>query len=51
MTKVYFGRGFIVEANFPDTEYEVVEKYVGTDLEYKEYEPLFNFVTHDKKAY
>ena len=41
----------LVEANFPDTEYEVVEKYVGTDLEYKEYEPLFNFVTPDKKAY
>ena len=33
----------LVETNFPDTEYEVVEKYVGTDLEYKEYEPLFNF--------
>ena len=41
----------LVEANFHDTEYEVVEKYVGTDLEYKEYEPLFNFVTPDKKAY
>ena len=41
----------LVETNFPDTEYEVVEKYVGTDLEYKEYEPLFNFVTPDKKAY
>lgn len=41
----------LVEANFLDTEYEVVEKYVGTDLEYKEYEPLFNFVTPDKKAY
>ena len=41
----------LVEANFPDTAYEVVEKYVGTDLEYKEYEPLFNFVTPDKKAY
>ena len=31
--------------------YEVVETYVGTDLEYKEYEPLFPFVTLDKKAY
>ncbi len=24
--------------------YEIIEEYVGTDLEYKEYEPLFDFV-------
>ncbi len=40
----------LVEANITE-EYTVLEKYVGTDLEYKEYEPLFNFVTPDKKAY
>ncbi len=33
------------------TEYEVVEKYVGKDLEYKEYEPLFDFKKLDKKHY
>ena len=31
--------------------YEVVEKFVGKDLEYKEYEPLFPFVELSKKAY
>ncbi len=32
-------------------EYEVVEEYTGKDLEYKEYEPLFDFANPDKKAY
>ncbi|MBO8463385.1 MAG: isoleucine--tRNA ligase [Firmicutes bacterium] len=32
-------------------DYEIVEKFVGKDLEYKEYEPLFPFVKVDKKAY
>lgn len=32
-------------------EYTVLEKYTGKDLEYKEYEPLFDFVTPNKKAY
>ena len=40
----------LVDANI-EGEYTVLEKYVGTDLEYKEYEPLFSFVTPDKKAY
>ena len=30
---------------------EVLESFVGTDLEGKEYEPLFPFVTLNKKAY
>lgn len=34
-----------------DGDYTVEETYVGTDLEYKEYEPLFDYVTPDKKAY
>ena len=34
-----------------DGDYEIVEEYKGKDLEYKEYEPLFNYVTPDKKAY
>ncbi len=41
----------LVEANFPETEYEIVESYVGKDLEYREYTPLFNFKELDKKAY
>ncbi len=32
-------------------EYEVVETYVGTDLEYKEYEPLFDYVSPTKKCW
>ncbi len=34
-----------------DGLYTVEETYVGTDLEYKEYEPLFDYATPDKKAY
>ncbi|WMJ85275.1 isoleucine--tRNA ligase [Anaerocolumna sp. MB42-C2] len=34
-----------------DGNYTIEETYIGTDLEYKEYEPLFNYVSPDKKAY
>jgi isoleucyl-tRNA synthetase len=34
-----------------DEDYEIIQKYTGKDLEYKEYEPLFDFATVDKKAY
>lgn len=32
-------------------DYEVIEKYVGKDLEYKEYEQLLPFLEVDKKAF
>ena len=32
-------------------EYTVLERYQGKDLEYKEYEPLFDFVKPNKKAH
>ena len=32
-------------------DYEIIETYTGKDLEYREYEPLFDFVEPDKKAY
>lgn len=32
-------------------EYTVLERYLGRDLENREYEPLFNFKQLDKKAY
>jgi isoleucyl-tRNA synthetase len=32
-------------------DFDVLETYVGKDLEYKEYEPLFDFVQPEKKAY
>ncbi len=31
--------------------YEILETYTGRDLEYKEYEPLFNFVQMEQKAH
>lgn len=34
-----------------DEGYEILEKYVGKDLEYKEYEPLFNFVSPKEKCW
>ncbi|NLZ81244.1 MAG: isoleucine--tRNA ligase [Clostridiales bacterium] len=30
---------------------KILNTYIGKDLEYKEYEPLFNYVTPEKKAY
>ena len=32
-------------------EYKVLERFQGKELEYKEYEPLFDFVRPEKKAY
>ena len=40
----------LVSANIED-EFELVEKYTGKDLEYKEYEPLFKFVSPKKKCW
>lgn len=34
-----------------DGDYTIEETYTGTDLEYKEYEPLFDYAAPDKKAY
>jgi len=34
-----------------DAEVEILEKYTGKDLEYKEYEPLFPFANVKKKAF
>lgn len=34
-----------------DGDYTVEETFSGTDLEYKEYEPLFDYANPDKKAY
>ncbi len=33
------------------SEYEIIEKYIGTDLCGLEYEPLFTFAKPDRKAY
>lgn len=40
----------LVDTHFKDKEYSIVEKFVGKDLEYKKYEPLFDFLTDMEKA-
>ena len=37
--------------NVLEGDYEIEETYIGRDLEYKEYEPLFEYAKTDKKAY
>ena len=32
-------------------EYEVLDRYIGKELEHKEYEPLFQYTTPEKKAW
>ena len=34
----------LVPVHFKDKEYKVVQEFVGKDLEYKKYEPLFDYV-------
>ncbi|MFV0439853.1 MAG: isoleucine--tRNA ligase [Lachnospirales bacterium] len=34
-----------------EDEFEVVEKYIGTDLEYKKYKPLYNYGEFEEDAY
>lgn len=41
----------LVEKNFPEQEYEVIERYKGTDLEHKEYTPLYHFVSPKEKCW
>ena len=48
--KVYYMAEALVEKVLGE-DVEILERYKGTDLEYKEYEPLFSFVQPKKKAY
>ena len=34
-----------------DSDYELLDRFKGKELEYKEYEPIFSFVKPDKKAW
>ncbi len=36
---------------FGDEKYEIVERYIGKDLEGKKYKPLFEFIPPDKPSY
>ncbi len=48
--KVYYMAEALVEKVLGE-EAKILERYIGTDLEYKEYEPLFTFVQPREKAY
>ncbi len=37
--------------NVIEGDYEIIKTYTGKELEYTEYEPLFDYATIDKKAY
>ena len=47
---IYYMAEALVEAVLKE-EFEILERYTGKDLEYKEYEPLFDFVNPNKKCW
>ena len=47
---VYYMAEALVEKVLGE-EAEIIEKYVGKDLEYREYEPLFDFVSPNEKCW
>ena len=49
--EVYILAEALCDANLGEGTYKILEKYKGKDLEYTEYEPLFDFVKTDKKAW
>ena len=49
--EVYILADALTSSVLSEKEFEVLETYKGQDLEKMEYEPLFDFVTPDKKAY
>ncbi len=48
---VYYLAAALADAVLGEGTYTVLESYVGKDLEYKEYEPLFNFVSPKEKCW
>ncbi|MBQ7007095.1 MAG: class I tRNA ligase family protein, partial [Oscillospiraceae bacterium] len=48
---VYYMAHALCDKVLGEDKYEVIETYVGTDLEYKEYEPLWNFVSPKEKCW
>ena len=49
--EVYYMAAALCDKVLGEGKYEIVEKFVGTDLEYKEYEPLWNFVSPKEKCW
>ena len=48
---IYYLAQALADKVLGECSYEVLETYKGKDLEYKEYEPLYNFKELKKKAY
>ncbi len=48
---VYYIAQALADTVLGEESYEVLETYVGRDLEYKEYVPLFDFVSPKKKCW
>lgn len=49
--EIYYMAQALCDTVLGEGAYEVLESYVGTDLEYKEYEPLFPYAKVNKKAF
>lgn len=49
--EVYYMAKALCDKVLGEGEYEILENYQGKDLEYKEYEPLFNFVQPKEKCW
>lgn len=47
----YYIEQHLADKLFEEGKYEIVQKYQGKDLEYKEYEQLMPFITPNKKAF
>lgn len=48
--KVYYMAKALLESVLTG-EYKILDEYVGKDLEFKEYEPLFDFQKYNKKSF
>lgn len=48
---VYYLAAALADTVLGEGSYQVLESYVGKDLEYKEYEPLFRFVSPKEKCW
>ena len=47
---VYYMAKALIESTL-EGDYEIIEEFKGKELEYKEYEPLFDFQKYNKKAF
>ncbi len=50
-SEIYILADALTSTILSDKKFDVIETMKGKDLEYTEYEPLFDFVSTDKKAY